>query len=680
MPGADLTRMPIGLDFKAVSVAEGLRAAVATGVVLVINIWVQSPSLTLAAFAANLTCFCDSGGPVRARIPALLTFTVLGASIWSFLGLIHGLGWPLLVGLSGVIVFCNSIARVWGMRAQQVGAVLTVVLALAIDQPLSGPEASALFLAFMVGGAWALLLTIGIWRIHPNRPVARVVAWNWRLLAELTRDLTDLTGSGETDPVLWEAHAREHRRAVRAALEESRMLLLASVRSPGPVSPDSARAMLALEAAEQIFGALIAFSDILEAVSEAATREVGLRILRRLRPCLGLLGQEIPGVSERVELSLDRMTSEATEAPALTGVAGVLIDRLRLSFGLKREQGLPDFLRPSPTRPSPFKTALQQLRGALTWDSAILRHATRAAVLTMAAVAVSLAWPSPYAHWLTITVALTMQPYFAATWQRAVERIGGTVLGAMLGGALAFAPSSPLSHALLLVPLSIIGFSVRQVSYGAYIACLTPLVVLLFEVAEPGHSEWAIAAWRTLYTIGGGALAVLACMVLWPSWEPERTEGELKVALKAHADYAAAVFALMSETEHAAALDEARRKAGLASNNLEASLSRALQEPKTRRSHRLESLMAADAALRRLGAGFVTLRYDPAARLGVDDAAWAAWRIWVPAALTDLSADGLSKLGRMPEAPATSTLARLGRAIELLRELLSPRQARNAEP
>lgn len=666
--------MPVGLDLAAISLAEGLRAAVATGVVLVANIWIQSPALTIAAFAANLTCFCDSGGPVRARIPALVIFTVLGGSMWALLGLMHEAGWAFLLPVAGLLVFCNSLARVWGVRAQAAGAVLTVVLAIAIDRPLDGSAALVLFLGFLAGGAWAILLTIGIWRIYPNRPVARLVARNWQLLGELTGDLVVLTDAAESEPARWEGHARAHRRAVRAGLEEARTLLLASVRSPGPISPEGARNLLALEAAEHVFGVLIAFSDIMEAVSDELTRAAGLRILRRLRPCLVLLGKEGGQASERVEASLGRMNEAAADAPALTAIVQVVVDRLRLAFGLKREQGSPDFVPPGASDRSRLETALQELRGTLTWRSAVLRHATRAALLTMAAVAVSLAWPSPYAHWLTITVALTMQPYFAATWQRAIERIGGTILGALLGGVLAFVPASPLNHALLLIPLSIIGFSVRQVSYGAYIACLTPMAVVLFEVAEPGHSEWVVAGWRTLYTVSGGGLAVLACMILWPSWEGERTEGELQNALRAHADYARSVFAFMSGQADFALIESARRQAGLASNNLEASLSRALQEPKTRRSGRLEAHLAADAALRRLGAGFVTLRYDPAARQGVDDAAWAAWSRWIPAALDALASGGAGKLARMPDAPTGSTLGRLGRAIELLQQLLSRRQ------
>ena len=675
IPGPDLGRMPIGFDLANVSIAEGLRAAVATGLVLLVNIWFDSPALTIAAFAANLTCFCDTGGPVRHRVPALAAFTVAGAALWSIFGLLHHAGWLVVIAASALVVLCTSMVRVWGLRAQAVGNILTVVLALAADRPLDLHGAALLLAGFLAGGAWAILLTIGIWRIHPLRPAGRAVGDTWRLLSSMARDLVGLAASDEPDPLRWDAHARSHRRSIRQAMEESRILMTSLVRSPGPMSPESARLLLSLEAAEQVFGALIALSDLLEA--DAELRPSGLRMLRRLRPALVLLSQDVAGVSDRVEPAFERMQADVAETPRLQPVVGDLVDRLRLAFGLKREQSaLPAPARGSPA-PSRLDALWQPLRSNLTWDSAVLRHATRASVLTAAAVGITLVSASPYAHWLTITVVLTMQPYFAATWQRALERVGGTLVGAAIGAALAFVPPSPLTHVLLLIPLCVLGFSVRQVSYGAYIACLTPLTVLLFEVAEPGHSEWVIAAWRALYTVGGGLVAVLACMVLWPSWEPDRTRAELRAALRAHAAYAAAVLDLVAGQGTPARLDDARRKAGLASNNLEASLSRALQEPKARRSARLEALLASDAALRRLGAGFVTLRFDPGAVSDLSEGAWDAWRRWLPGAL-DGFAEGAGPPGRMPEAPTSSTLARLGRGVELLGGLVADLQKRAA--
>ena len=189
-------------------------------------------------------------------------FTILAAVLWSGLGVLHDWGLPLLLPATGIVVFCNSMARVWGARAQAVGNVLTVVLALAVDRALPVDEARMLLASFLVGGAWAVLMTIGIWRIHPERAGSRMVAANWRLLALFARDLGDvLRVSGVArDPggllAEFEAHARTHRRALRDALEETRTALLATARPQGLAGSIVARNILAVEDQDRIFGAL----------------------------------------------------------------------------------------------------------------------------------------------------------------------------------------------------------------------------------------------------------------------------------------------------------------------------------------------------------------------------------------------------------------------------------------
>ena len=678
-PGADLRKLPVALDLSGISVAEGLRAAVASGAVLVLNIWVQSPALLFIAFAANLACFCDVGGALRDRVPSLLFFTVAAAALWSGLGLLHGFGLPLLLPATGLIVFCNAMARVWGVRAMAVGNVLTVVLALAVDRALPPAEAGMLFVAFLVGGAWAVLLTVGIWRINPERAGSRMVAVNWRRLALFARELGDvlrLPGeAGGQGLAEFEAHARAHRRALRDALEETRAVLLATARPSGLAGTVVARDILAVEDQDRIFGALIALSDMLEYAEGAALARGAGQMLRRLRPMLELAGRPGAPRARGLEPALARLTAAAAVHPVLADIAAVLADRLRIAARLKAEDA--GTLPPDPATPGERRLDawLAPLRDNLTWSSAVLRHAVRASLLTMAAVAVSLTWWSVYSHWLTITVALTMQPYFAATWQRALERVGGTVMGALIGGLLAFFPQTALVDSLLMVPLSVIGFSVRQVSYGAYVACLTPLVVILFDVAEPGHAEWLIATMRTLYTIGGGMVAVAACCLLWPSWEPDRTAQGLRDALTAHARFAAAVFAARVGEAASSDVEAARRAAGVATNNLEASLSRALQEPGRRHRRRLEVIMAADAALRRLGGALIALHHDTHATDELGEGGWTAWCRWVPDTLDRLAASDPGPAASPPPAPAAGTLARIGRVVEVLGDVVADRAA-----
>jgi uncharacterized membrane protein YccC len=186
------------------------------------------------------------------------------------------------------------------------------------------------------------------------------------------------------------------------------------------------------------------------------------------------------------------------------------------------------------------------------------------------------------------------------------------------------------------------------------------MVVLLVEQIAPGASEFSVAALRVFYTLLGGVLAVAGNFLLWPGFEGTRLDASIRAAVAAHAAYAQAVFsALLDGT---AAPDAQRRAAGLASNNLEAALSRALAEPHRGADALIEHGAVVDAALRRLAGRLSVLALErpmirPEAR-----AAWRDWQDWLARALLEAPPP-------RPELPAcegAETLARLARQVELI--------------
>jgi uncharacterized membrane protein YccC len=669
----DLARLPIAVNFRAVSLAEGLRAGLSTAIIVAASEWLRWSGLMGAALAALLTCLCDAGGPVRRRVPALLGFSLIGALIVAGGSLVRGIGLPVALPAAVLVIFCCTYARIFGQAVQQVGTLLCVVTVLSLDRALPDLESAALLgLMFLAGGLWATVLTMGLWRLYPYLPVRKAIANAYESLALLTQDLHAAARIETGDPA-WERHARAHRRTVREAIEAARAVVLETVRSRGPASARAAQSIIRLEAADQLFGALIAVTDTLEAAGRSE-RAQAVRILRRLRPVLRLLGRAIVSDSteanDKIGRAIGAIAADVERLPAaapLRHLAGAVVERLQIAHTLAAPGSFAPAASPDGTAAPLFSRIRATLIANLSWRSLDFRHALRAAAAAAPAIAFTLIWFTPYDHWLTITIVATMQPYFGMTFARALERVGGTLLGGVVAALLALVVTTPLAIAAAMFPLAVLALAIRAVSFGLFMAALTPMIVLLVELGQPGTSEWMIAAARTLATFAGGVIAVASCYLMWPSWEPTRIAESPRAAIAAHGRYAAAVFAFVLCEIDAAAVEPARREAGLASNNAEASISRALLEPGGGGRDRLEAAMVIDAALRRLAGRLSAMQLDPMLARSLAAPVWREWRDWIAGNMQAL-ADGATALTPRPEpgAPPADAVGRILRQIDLM--------------
>ena len=675
--GSDLARLPVALDPRGLRLGEGVRAGFAFGVIILIDAVVQWPPLLSMALAANLACFCDNGGPVRVRLRALTAFSLLGGLLWAGLGLLQPLGLPVVVPVACAVIFACAYARVWSVQAQSAGSVLVVVLCIALDRPLDLEQAATTALMFTAGGLWTTFLALAVWRLHPYRPAHRAVAEVWHGIARLCGDLERLLALPDPDAAAFDGHARAHRRGVRAGIETARTMILDLARSRERVSDRTAQALLRLESAEQIFSALIAVAELTDSRPDAERRRLAKTFLRRLRPLLVAIARAIRDDANldlaRLEPAIARAGEGLSADPTLARLAEGIVGRVRIGAKLSTPQGY----RPGGTLADggslDLRTRfLEPLIQNFTLASPNLRHAVRASVVAAPALAATLTYAGAFTHWLVMTVVLTMQPFYAATWQRALERIGGTVAGGLVGAVLAAYATTPLAQAGMILALSVVGFAARQISYGFFIACLTPLVVLLVELLEPGHTSWEIVGMRAGFTVLGGLIAVASCLLLWPVWEPDQVRRELRRALGAHADFAETLLLARPGPARETAIGPRGRATGLALNDLEAALSRALQQPRAGHHPEVESAMVADATLRRISARLTVLRH--AAEVASVEA--EVWRVWIVESLRALGED--RPLPERPEGDRDPSLTRLVAQVELLAGTLRPGRTREA--
>ncbi|MGE0415629.1 MAG: FUSC family protein [Acetobacteraceae bacterium] len=663
----DLARLPIAINPRAVSLAEGVRAALSVAVIVALHEWLGRGFLVDAALASMLTCLCDPGGPIHRRAPLMLLFAVLGASIMSGGALLRGQGIAVALPAATAILFLLSFLRVYGQPGQQIGMPATVLLILSLDHAV--PDlATALprSAAFLAGSIWAIVLTLVIWPVYPFRQARAAVAASYRSLAALAADMRAVTLGAPDDAAAWDRHARTLRRTVRESLETARSIVLDTVSARGAASHRATQSLIRLEASEQIFGALIAMATLVEGDPTAHHAAVA-RLMRRLVPLLIRLADAIeadqPPDIDRVQRAIANLEREIGHRPTddpLRVLTSRLCERLRIAVTLSRPADFVPAVAEDGTRVPLCQRAIMPVSANLNWRSDTLRHACRSALVTGVALGGTMAWPTPYGHWLTITVAATLQPVFALTYVRALERVGGTLAGGLIGALVGLVCTTPLTIALAMFPLSIIAFAMRAVSFGLFMAALTPLVILLVEATDTAVSEWVIAASRAALTAAGGALAIVANHLLWP----QRRSAVLaeSTAIAAHGTWAVAELARLRGERGLLDVVRARRAAGLASNTLEVGLNQALIERRSDERERVNALLVVDAALRRAAGCILALRLDrdlpPADAL-------LAWGGWIDSAICALAA-GRSDLPPRPTVPASATLLRLVRQIDLI--------------
>ena len=133
-----------------------------------------------------------------------------------------------------------------------------------------------------------------------------------------------------------------------------------------------------------------------------------------------------------------------------------------------------------------------------------------------AAGVVSEVLPLQRSYWVPLTVAIVFKQDYGSVFARALQRGIGTVVGAVAGAVLLV-----LVHGTwLLIPFGVLAALLpfgRSRNYGLLATFLTPLVVVLIDLLNPGG--WRLAEDRLIDTLIGCAIVLLIGFAPWPmSW------------------------------------------------------------------------------------------------------------------------------------------------------------------
>lgn len=562
----------VSFAMNQADLSEGLRAAFASTVMLLLGNLLHMPEFSWAAIGAFWTCLADAAGSNRMRFASMSGFALLSTICGGLTA--YASGSTIVAAAAAVFVFSGlgALARIWGSASAQVGILAATACVVMVDRPIHGPSGSLRFLAlYMVGCLFATVLSFTVWRIHPFGGSRTAMRSTYARLADMASDAARLIKTERTGFQEWASHASRYRGQARTAIETTRKALARVPPSKADRRDTYSNLLLALADSEQIFAYLIAVTDACErghhrlpnAKRAARALEAFAEVLLRLSRAIADKPWE-PNRRQR-----DRLNSLARQLETALG------EKIALRFDVDFSE-----LEPAPiaqvswwnTAALNLKRGLETLKANASSGSIGARHAARVATAATIVFMTVRLLHLPFGYWATMATLLTLQPSIATSWPRSMERAAGSILGGLLAAAFGLAVHSPVAISLVVFPLVCATMALRPVSYSLFVLFVTPAFVLVADFAAPGGAELGFAITRLANNILGCVVALLATFLLWPSREPARFNQHLSEAIAANFDYLAESLGKSKSNE--LELERLRRAAGLASNNAEEVLAR----------------------------------------------------------------------------------------------------------
>jgi uncharacterized membrane protein YccC len=560
----------------------GARAAIATTAPLLIAGFLQRPELALAGLAGFSVVLADKGGAYRLRALSMLSVMFLGA-LCTGIGMLAATHAVLSVVLVALAVTAAGFLRLYGAEATGVGTMVAMAVVIALSRPAPTLAAAGVeALVYLAGGAWATLISLVFWPLRVYRPARLAIASALRSLASVAHGMLDAETSASA-----QIARRQQLGEARTAIEAARVQL-GSLRKGRIGSTTRGERLVALvEALDLVMGALVAIEDGLAFEPPEHLPELSRWIEQVAGYVEGQLSEIAQGLEDeaplptsmpRQSLMLAQAVRDAADSPTDHEPRILVLTVERVMRLRELASGVDDPNAPPLVDRSELSTEAAQasnfalLRDHLSLDSAVFRHVLRSATATAVTMLVVKVLKLDHGYWATLTCLVILQPHGAQTWAKALQRVFGTLVGAVIALLLAAWAGDARLVFLCVFGFVFVAVSLLPLNYGVFTMFLTPAFVLL---AETHAGNVSIVSERILNTGLGALIALLGSRLILPLSERDQIRPLLVAALSR-----------LEELVELAALPDpvigqvrsARRGLGMALLNAEASYQRLITE------------------------------------------------------------------------------------------------------
>lgn len=615
------------------AVVSSLRALVSVLAPLGVGIWLGHPlNSAIAILGAWFVGLVNVEGVYRQKATAKVVALISITAMLFLANLVHSILW-LSVLTTFLVMFFAGFVGLFGQAASSIGLITSITFIVALAKFAVFPDWSTVLqqcALCLAGGLWSIVVSLGLWKFRPYRPVSQAVANCYSALSQLVDSARGrvIHLDDRKNQLSQFLQAQD---AFTQALTAARERWSAAWTAQQSANPSANQLLILVEDTPSIANAVVALVEqvvitsdhslfqrsqlaIRQAMSELASA------LQRMSDAIlnGKSSVHLGDLERAIEALIYHQQTLKTQLDQHAGLAqpndytalaslSIIADTLsQLADQIHGEAELITSLHqgdasttvktarraanpPSVLPKRPVLTAiLEPLRNNLTVHSALLRHALRLAIVATIAEILASLLQIPRGYWITLTAVVALRPNYGGTSETTLQRVFGTVFGGAIGIEIVTLIHNSWAIGGCLLLLIVTAVAVRPLSFSLFVTLLTPAIILLLNLTSQGG--WQIGILRIADSLAGGILALLGSYLLFPQWERQQLPAQLETTIRANLAYFQQVISTyLHISEEASAVNPGnlmesvaplRRQAALENTNMATAAQRLFSEPR----------------------------------------------------------------------------------------------------
>lgn len=588
---------------------------VTVGIILpavVLSYFDQFAAGLVASLGAMAVSTADIPGPAPTRFNTMLATTFLNFGTALLVG--SASSQPVLITIIiALLCFALTIIGVYGSRINTIGFAGLIIMALSLDETRTSADVLNNGFYLLAGSVWYILLSFALFQIRPYRIIQQALG---EYIFQIGDYLAARAGFYEThrdyDSIF--ANVLQLQQTIHEKQEMLREMIFKS-RSIIRQSTTTSRTVLIL---------LIETIDLFEKATGTAYNYQSMHksfdgkgILQKFQQFILEMSDELHQIGLAVqtaqpsklsknfkaslqklrsdfELFIDENRSPQTIEPLINmrKVMQMLEDTATRIYTLhhytqydkkriknyKLADNYDDFVTPA-------RMNKQLLFENFSIRSATFRHSLRVSIACTAGYLIAKTLHMGHSYWVLLTILVILKPSYSLSKQRNWARLGGTILGALLGAAFLFVITAKTGLFAILLVLMLLTYSFIRTNYFLGVIFMTTYLILFFFMLDP-RNILEVLENRVVDTLVGSVIAFIATYILAPSWEKDAIKNYMQTALKKSSAYFSIVAASLTNGMMDDLTYRLRRKeAFVAQANLSGGFTRMLNEPKNKQQN-----------------------------------------------------------------------------------------------